>query len=433
MKKTGLVFVLMFVLIMTSISAVATEEYIIAQDDFSSGTINTEMWNTGVNFGEFGEIAIKEDPDNQENKCLSVDVLAPANGVTLSEAVLKNSYAPYFTATFKMKLYTGDNNQLTEYAGIYIHYKNDGDFLALQWSRRFDGDNAKIALVKNGYEKENAITINSASGFQADWDPYAWTDFKVVCAGTKVLVYVNGADEPCITYNENTHTDGKLGFFNRGMYAKNSCLYVDDIVIESEASAVAGATVVCGEESYTCSESTVIGSRFVDSVNVNFTREIKNAEVKLTDEDKNEIACEKTLNESGTQLVIVPKGKLANAKKYFVNFESLTTSDDKVLLSVAPVSFKSAKNVIKITPTLAGQTLSVAIEKETDISNVYIYAAHYKNGVLVELICTPVPAAGNPEDVAFSKSIDETSDVKIYSFGGEKFEKIITEPVNCIG
>ena len=433
MKKTGLIFVLMLVLIMTSISVAASDDYIVAQDDFSSGVIDSGAWNTNVNFGEFGDVVVKGSPDNEENKCLSVEMWSPANGIILSEAVMKNSYGAYFTADFKVKLYTGDNGQLTEYAGIYIQYKNDNDFLALQWSRRFDGDNTKIALVKNGYEKENAAFINSASGFQEDWDPYAWTDFKIVCAGSKVLVYVNGADEPCITYNENTHTDGKLGFFNRAMYAKNSCLYVDDIVIRNESGVIENASVVCGEESYTCSESTVIGSRFVDSVNVNFTREIKNAEVKLTDEDKNEIACEKTLNESGTQLVIVPKGKLANAKKYFVNFESLTTSDDKVLLSVAPVSFKSAKNVIKITPTLAGQTLSVAIEKETDISNVYIYAAHYKNGVLVELICTPVPAAGNPEDVAFSKSIDETSDVKIYSFGGEKFEKIITEPVNCIG
>lgn len=430
MKKILFFAMVITALMMTSISVGAMEDYIVAQDDFSSDSINSDMWNKNVNYGEFGDNTIKVDPENTGNKCLAVEVLQPANGVVLSETVMKNNYGTYFTAEFKMKLYTGDNNQLTEYAGCYIQYKNDDDFLALQWSRRFDGDNPKIALVKNGYERDVAVVMNSASGFQEDWDPYEWTTFKIVCAGSRVLVYVNDAQEPCIRYDENTHTDGKLGFFNRGMYANNSCLYVDDVVIRNEAGVVSDAGVICGNEKFTCVGETVINSRFADAVEIDFAHTMKAAEIKFVDEDKNDVPYEFKLDEA--KLTIIPKAKLGNGKKYYIDFESLTTIDDNILLSVPSINFTSAKNAINVVASLLGQDISFEVERNGIVTGAYIYVAHYKDNILVDLIPVTLPNTGNPMAVTLLKTIDENSDIKIYSFDGTKFEKIIADPVSCI-
>ena len=433
MKKLSYVLSVLLIFVYVIPTAVAApENFILLQDDFSGNEISPEGWTLSPEHPYLTQ-EICTDPENAGNSCmgLGLTVGSDKTNYALASAVTRQVVDSYYTATFNMRLNKGDITGYTEFAGVYLYYENENSFLALTWSRRYHTSGfERISIVKNGYASTSTVVDVRASGtWQTGWDFLSRSDYKIVRAGNKYSVYVNGADKPCISYTdtEERPLPGRFGFFNRSIYAQGSVLYADDLVITSEASAVSSMLLTSSGKVFDLmSEPTEVGA-LVDKIDIGFTYPAESAEISLCN-SKGEIIPLELLSSDENGVSVRPLEKLAAEAVYFVGIDRLVTKDKDELLTIPKHGFETAASHYSLTAERRGQGVSVAVSTGENYERIYVYALAYKAGMLAEVSGAALTQQQPSALLGFVKPLDGCDGITVLAFGEAGFGRLLAEP-----
>ncbi len=236
MKKIiSLLAAISILLTMCGVPAFAIDEavteadltYLALEDDFSSGSIDSEKWITSISNTEYGTIAVEEGAAK-----ISIITEAPnglSGGVQLFQLITKDSFGENYKVSFDMAIDDTSKNDALEYAGFYTKFGAEDNFYGFEWSRRIYAY-PRLAMIKNGYESSEVIgelygpnDVDSAN--EGKWIQGILKHYEVVVLGNAITIRINNVGDSkvtTITYTDENAplTDGKFGAFLRTFYTQ---------------------------------------------------------------------------------------------------------------------------------------------------------------------------------------------------------------------